>query len=82
MQAFYLVYADFRPQRSNFAMNLKINGMRKLLLFKEIYAEAFRDWTFRMLTKYFKAYSWFCFALLILVIYAFIYRVSTGFVFA
>lgn len=55
--------------------------MRKLLLFKEIYAEAFRDWTYRLLKKYFKAYSWFCFALLIVVIYAFVYRVSTGFAF-
>jgi len=55
--------------------------MRKLLLFKEIYAEAFRDWTYRLLNKYFKAFSWFCFALLIVVIYAFVYRVSTGFAF-
>ncbi|WP_368506671.1 DUF6747 family protein [Zobellia sp. 1_MG-2023] len=51
----------------NIVPNLKIDGMRKLSLFKEIYVEAFRDLTFRMLTKYFKAYSWFCFALLILV---------------
>ena len=55
--------------------------MRKLLLVREIYVEAFKDWTFRLLNKYFKAYSWFCFALLAVVIYAFIYRVSTGFAF-
>ncbi|WP_353889217.1 DUF6747 family protein [uncultured Zobellia sp.] len=56
--------------------------MRKLSLFKEIYVEAFRDLTFRMLTKYFKAYSWFCFTLLALVYTHLFYRVSTGFVFA
>ena len=55
--------------------------MRKLLLFKEIYAEAFQDWTDRLLKKSFKAYTWFCFALLIVVIYAFVYRVATGFAF-
>ena len=55
--------------------------MRKLLLFKEIYAEAFQDWTDRLLEKSFKAYTWFCFALLIVVIYAFVYRVATGFAF-
>ncbi|CAM4151849.1 DUF6747 domain-containing protein [Zobellia roscoffensis] len=56
--------------------------MRKLLIFKEIYVEAFRDWTFKMLTKYFKVYTWFCFALLMVAVYALIYRLSTGFVFA
>jgi len=56
--------------------------MNKLLLFKEIYAEAFKNWTYRLLKKYFKVYSWFCFALLMIVIYAFVYRLSTGFAFA
>lgn len=55
--------------------------MDKLLLVKEIYVEAFRDWTFRVLQKYFKVYSWFCFALLAMVVYAFVYRVTTGFAF-
>lgn len=42
--------------------------MSKLLPVKEIYVEAFRDWTFRVLQKYFKVYSWFCFTLLALVL--------------
>jgi len=55
--------------------------MDKLLLVKEIYVEAFKNWTFRILQKYFKVYSWFCFALLCIVLYAFAYRVATGFSF-
>ncbi len=55
--------------------------MSKLLLVKEIYVEAFKDWTLRVLQKYFKVYSWLCFILLGMVIYAFIYRVTTGFAF-
>ncbi|MCJ7468476.1 MAG: hypothetical protein MUO53_17485 [Maribacter sp.] len=55
--------------------------MRKLLLIKEIYVEAFKDWTYRLLNKYFKVFSWFCFFLLALAAYALIYRMSTGFAF-
>ncbi|MGB5817998.1 MAG: DUF6747 family protein [Saonia sp.] len=55
--------------------------MRKLLLVKEIYLEAFKNLGHMMLTKYFKAFSWFCFALLFVVMYAFIFRVSTGYAF-
>ncbi len=55
--------------------------MQKLLLIKEIYVEAFKDWTYRLLHKYFKVFSWFCFFLLAVVIYAFVFRVSTGFTF-
>ncbi|MGB5666951.1 MAG: DUF6747 family protein [Maribacter sp.] len=31
--------------------------------------------------RYLKAFTWFCFALLAIVIYAFIFRLSTGFAF-
>ncbi len=55
--------------------------MRKLLLVKEIYVEAFKDWTYRFLNKYFRVFSWFCFFLLVLAAYALIYRMSTGFAF-
>lgn len=61
---------------------LKIIFMDTLLLVKEIYVEAFRNWTLRVLQKYFKVYSWFCFALLGMVVYAFVYRVATGFAFS
>ncbi|WP_297797312.1 DUF6747 family protein [uncultured Eudoraea sp.] len=55
--------------------------MEKILLFREIYVEAFRNWTNMFLKKYFKVFSWFCFALLLITIYAFIFRVATGFAF-
>lgn len=55
--------------------------MKKLLLVKEIYVEAFTDWTYRMLKKYFKMFSWFWLALFVITLYAFVYRLSTGFAF-
>lgn len=55
--------------------------MDKILLIKELYLEAFRNWTNIFLKKYFKVFSWFCFALLLITIYAFIFRVATGFAF-
>ncbi|MGB5189520.1 DUF6747 family protein [Robiginitalea sp.] len=55
--------------------------MEKLILVREIYVEAFRNWTSIILTKYFKVFSWFCFALWLVTMYAFIFRVSTGFAF-
>ncbi len=55
--------------------------MSKLLLVREIYVEAFRDWTYKLLNKYFRFFSWFCFFLLAVVIYAFAFRLSTGFTF-
>lgn len=55
--------------------------MKKLLLIREIYVEAFTDWTYRMLKKYFKVLSWLWLALFVLTLYAFVYRVSTGFAF-
>ena len=56
--------------------------MNKLLLLKEIYFEAFRKWSSLFFKKYFKVFSWFCFALIVLAIYAFVFRVSTGFSFS
>ncbi|MEO1012129.1 MAG: DUF6747 family protein [Bacteroidota bacterium] len=55
--------------------------MNRLLLVKEIYVEAFRDWTDILLKKGFKLYSWVCFALLAMVAYALIFRIATGFAF-
>lgn len=55
--------------------------MRKFLLVKEIYLDAFRNLGNIILAKYFKAFSWFCFALFFVVLYAFIFRLSTGFAF-
>lgn len=55
--------------------------MEKITLVKEIYAEAFRNWRSYILENYFKVFSWLCFALIALAMYALIYRISTGFSF-
>lgn len=55
--------------------------MKKLLLVREIYADAFRDWTYLLLKNYFKAFSWFCFGLLAIAAYALVFRMTTGFAF-
>ncbi|WP_367180397.1 DUF6747 family protein [uncultured Muriicola sp.] len=55
--------------------------MQRLLHFKEIYLEAFRNWSNMFLKKYFKAFSWFCFGLWLITLYAFVFRLSTGFAF-
>ncbi len=55
--------------------------METLLLFKEIYLEAFRDIRIYLLKNYLKIFSWFSFALLFIAVYALIFRISTGFAF-
>jgi len=56
--------------------------MEKITLVKEIYTEAFRNWRSFLLENYFKLFSWLCFVLIALAMYALIYRVSTGFSFS
>ncbi|WP_347343962.1 DUF6747 family protein [Maribacter aestuarii] len=56
--------------------------MDKILLLKEIYVEAFRNWRYIILENYFRIFSWICFMLLAITIYAFAFRVSTGFSFS
>lgn len=55
--------------------------MKTTLLIKEIYAEAFRDLGHYIVRNYFKLFAWFSFAMFLVVLYAFIFRLSTGFVF-
>ena len=55
--------------------------MKTILLFKEIYLEGFRNIGNLILRNYFKAFAWFSFVLLVVALYAFIFRVSTGFAF-
>lgn len=55
--------------------------MKTTLLIKEIYLEAFRNLGHLLLKNYFKVFAWFSFAMFIIVLYAFVYRVSTGFAF-
>jgi len=55
--------------------------MDKIVLFKEIYVEAFKNWKYIILKNYFKVFSFVCFALIAITIYALIFRISTGFAF-
>ena len=55
--------------------------MNKLLLLKELYLEAFRNLGNLILRRYFKFFAWFCFAMFLVVVYAFVYRLATGFPF-
>lgn len=60
---------------------IKFNSMNKLLLIKEIYREAFRNLGNLLIRRYFKIFAWFCFAMFLVVLYAFVFRISTGFPF-
>jgi hypothetical protein len=55
--------------------------MRNILLVKEIYFEAFRNLGSALIKNYMKVYSWICFALIAVSLFALVYRVSTGYAF-
>ena len=55
--------------------------MKTTLLIREIYLEGFRNLGSLVVRNYFKAFAWFSFVLFFIVLYAFIYRVVTGFAF-
>jgi hypothetical protein len=55
--------------------------MKTIELLKEIYLEGFRNLGTLIVRSYFKLFSWFCFAMFLLALYAFIFRASTGFAF-
>ena len=55
--------------------------MKTILLLREIYAEGFRNLGSFLVRNYFKAFAWFSFFMLIVVLYAFIFRLVTGFAF-
>jgi hypothetical protein len=55
--------------------------MKTTLLIREIYLEGFRNLGNLVVRNYFKVFAWFSFVLFFIVLYAFIYRVSTGFAF-
>jgi len=77
----YILIID-RPGR-NLGINLTINKirMKTLLLVKEIYSDGFKNLGNILIKNYFKAFTWFSLILLAVVLYAFIFRVSTGFAF-
>jgi hypothetical protein len=55
--------------------------MNTLLLLKEIYLNGFRNLGHFLVKRYFKVFAWFSFVMFMVVLYAFIYRVYTGFPF-
>jgi len=55
--------------------------MKNSLLIKNVYTEAFKGFKNIMLKHAFKAFSWACFGLFGVILYAFIYRIATGFAF-
>ena len=63
------------------SLNLKIWLMKRLLLVKEIYLEGFRNLGHIIIEKYFKVFAWFSFVMFFVVLYAFVYRIATGFAF-
>ena len=55
--------------------------MKTILLLKEIYREGFRNLGHFLVKKYFKFFAWFSFCMFFVVLYAFAYRLFTGFPF-
>ncbi|MEP3209183.1 MAG: DUF6747 family protein [Maribacter sp.] len=55
--------------------------MKTVLLLKEIYRDGFRNIGSLIVKRYFKFFAWFSFIMFAIVLYAFIFRVSTGFAF-
>ncbi len=55
--------------------------MKTILLFKEIYIAGFKNIGHYLVKNYFKAFAWFSFLMFFVVLYAFVFRVFTGFAF-
>ncbi len=55
--------------------------MNTLLLVKEIYLDGFKNLGHYLVKNYMKVFAWFSFALFFITLYAFIFRVYTGFAF-
>ncbi len=55
--------------------------MKTVLLIKEIYTDGFRNLGNFLIKEYFKVFAWFCFAMFAIVLYAFVFRLATGYAF-
>ncbi|WP_317207879.1 MULTISPECIES: DUF6747 family protein [Joostella] len=53
--------------------------MTTLLLLKELYRSSFSDLENAFAAKILKVFAWLCFAFILVAIYAFFYRLFTGF---
>ena len=59
----------------------QLSRMRTVLLLREIYREGFRNLGHYLVKHYFKLFAWFSFIMFTVVLYAFVYRIFTGFPF-
>lgn len=55
--------------------------MNTFYLFKALYLDAFRSIQSFLIRNVYKMLFWFCFVCYLVVLYAFIYRIATGFAF-
>ena len=55
--------------------------MNTLLQLKEFYVNAFRQISNYFVRNFLKVFSWFAFAMFLIVLYAFVFRLHTGFPF-
>ncbi|MGB6151583.1 MAG: DUF6747 family protein [Pricia sp.] len=55
--------------------------MKTVLLIREIYIEGFRNLGYYLAKEYMKMFAWFCFAMYFIALYAFLFRLSTGYAF-
>jgi len=56
--------------------------MKTVLLVREIYFEGFRNLGNYIIKHYLRAFTWFTIAMFVLVLYAFMFRLMSGFAFA
>lgn len=70
-----------KPGTAFVVLGVKSIAMKTLLLIKEIYAEGFRNLGHILVKESLRIFTWFSFALFIIVLYAFLFRVFTGFAF-
>jgi hypothetical protein len=55
--------------------------MKTILLMKEIYLDAFKALENFVVRRFFRFFAWFSFIMFLVVVYAFVYRLITGFPF-
>ena len=55
--------------------------METVTLIREIYREAFRNLGHYLIKNFFKVFAFFSLALFLVVLYAFVFRLATGFAF-
>ena len=75
------LYFPISLNDGKFVIITKITFMDSILLIKKIYLEGFKNLGHSVIKNFFKGYAWACFILSAIVVYAFIYRLSTGFAF-